>query len=492
MAFRLDKRSAPEDKALLEQVLGEVKNGLMSDCIYNAIVMGEYNNFTWPSDAAQIEYTLPDYLKSYQRDDLAKALCMHNVFNINKPGYGKTLETILWIKLRLQKNFRALVLCPKSVIATWHEQLKKFWPEYLADGTWWITNYEQLYDQERFNLAKEFNWDVIVLDESHKIKSCKSDIYQIVTKLKSEYRHCLTGTPIKKGPEDLAAQLKFLDPFSITNFTDFQMAFCDLQKDRWGWKPKGLTKRQVMRDNLQKLLYLYCVGGKEHSVVEPPQLIKVKLDLDPRVKKLYQKIVGEYDPVLKKKVIDTAGLLDMGVKVSSAIEAATRRQQVASNPQLFDTSYSNVKFEWIADWLDGCDEKVIIFSKYAKTIEALEKFLQKKKVKFNTVKREQNAVARQAQISNWNKRGQVLLGTFGVLGEGVDGLQENCRYAIFVDREWTRAENEQAEKRIARTGQTKQVILYVLQASGTIDLQIERVQYHRGADAAVLLAPAED
>ena len=214
--------------------------------------------------------------------------------------------------------------------------------------------------------------------------------------------------------------------------------------------------------------------------------------MNPHVKALYQKIVGEYDPVLKKKVIDTVGLLDMGVKVSNSIEAATRRQQVASNPQLFDPTYVNVKFEWIADWLDGCDEKVIIFSKYAKTIEALEQFLHKKKVKVNTVKREQNSILRQAQIDNWNKRGQVLLGTFGVLSEGVDGLQENCRYAIFVDREWTRADNEQAEKRIARTGQTRQVIFYVLQAVGTIDLRIEKVQYKRGEDATALLEPPDE
>lgn len=488
MAVRLPKRAAPKDKILLEQVLGEVKNGLMSDCVYNSIVMGEYDNFVWPKGS----WELPDYLKSYQRDDLSKALWMDNVFNINKPGYGKTLETILWIKLKLGTGFNALVLCPKSVINTWHAQLKKFWPSYLQDGTWWITNYEQLYDAERFELAKEFVWDVVVLDESHKIKSCGSDIYSIVTKLNCKHRHCLTGTPIKKGPEDLAAQLKFLDPYSITNFTDFQMAFCEMRKDKWGWKPHGLTKRQVMRDNLQKLLYQYCVGGEEHNVIDPPQLIKVRLEMSPHVKALYQKIVGEYDPVLKKKVVDTVGLMDMGVKVSNSIEAATRRQQVASNPQLFDPTYVNVKFEWIADWLDGCDEKVVIFSKYAKTIEALEQFLRKKKVRTNTVKREQNAALRQAQIDNWNRHGQVLLGTFGVLSEGVDGLQENCRYAIFVDREWTRADNEQAENRIARTGQTKQVIFYVLQAIGTIDMRIEKVQYQRGEDAAALLEAPED
>ena len=43
----------------------------------------------------------------------------------------------------------------------------------------------------------------------------------------------------------------------------------------------------------------------------------------------------------------------------------------------------------------------------------------------------------------------MLLGTFGVLGEGIDGLQEKCNYAMFIDRQWTASENEQAETYIS-------------------------------------------
>ena len=491
---RLGRRSIPiQLKNRHKEILGELKGNTMPDCVYNSLIAGEIEDTPPLANVAELAAkAVPSVaLKDYQIEDLAKSLGRRAVFNINKPGYGKTLETILWIKINLQKDFKALVLCPKSVISSWHGQLNKYWPTWATDGMWWITNYEQLYAEERLNLALQFDWDVVVLDESHTIKSFKSKITEIVFKLKGGARHCLTGTPITNRPEDLAAQLKWLDNSSVTSFSDFQYAFCYMERDKWGAKPNGLTKDKQMIENLQNLLSLYCVGGEEHDIgaIEKPEYIKIKLKLDPKVKKLYQQTVGEYDKELKQRVIDTEALLEQGVKISNSIEAATRRQQIASNCQMFNESFTNVKFEWIVDWLKGTDEKVVIFAKHAKTIKKLEERLRKEKFSVETVKREQTAAQRDLARDRWKKGKQVLLGTTGVLGTGVDGMQEVCRYCIFVDREWTAAGNEQAEKRIYRTGQTKRCIIYILQAVGTIDIQIERVQHLKGVDAETVLMP---
>lgn len=496
---RLGRRSIPPQlKHRQREILGEIKGSTMPDCTYNAVIAGEIEDVPPLENARQlIAEAIPGFEpKEYQVEDLSTALGRRAVFNINKPGYGKTIETILWIKINLRKDFKALILCPKSVISSWQDQLTEYWPAWAKDGMWWITNYEQLYAEERLNLALQFDWDIIVLDESHTIKSFKSRITEIVFKLKSAARHCLTGTPIKNRPEDLASQLKWLDNSSITSYTDFQYAFCHMQKDRWGSKPKGLTKDKQMIENLQKLLNLYCVGGEEHDIgaIEKPEYIKVRLKLDPKVKKLYQQTVGEWDKELGQRVINTEALLAQGVKVSNSIEAATRRQQITSNCQLFDESFTNVKFEWIVDWLKGTDEKVVIFSKYSQTIEKLSERLAKEKINTTVIRRSQSAEVRAKEKRLWinDDHRQVLLGTTGVLGTGVDGLQSVCSYCIFIDREWTASDNEQAEKRIYRTGQTRRCIIYILQAVGTIDIQIERVQLDKGDDARRLLEPIEE
>lgn len=506
--IRLQRIPIPEElkkEGRTKELLGDLKNGTMPDCIYNDIIAnGEYeiNKYSIEQATQLIDHcgltVKSDYLKDYQIDDLRKSLLMDKVYNINKPGHGKTLETIMWLRYRTLTDEPAnkpmiLILCPKSVIETWHYQLKKYWPTYADDCVWWITNYEQLYNAENLSTAKQHQWYCIVLDESHKIKSMQSKITTIAFELTSKYRHCLTGTPVKNRPQDIAAQLKWLDQKSITCFTDFQFAFCDMEKNNWGWKPMGLTKNKTMVDNLQKLLNIYCVGGKEHNMddITKPEHIKVRLKMDEKVKKLYRKVEGEYDPDLQTRVIDTEYLLEQGIKVSNSAEAAMRRQQLASNPQLFDEKLKNVKFEWIVDWLDSCDEKVIIFSKFAKTIEQLEKYLAKNGYSSNvvTVKREMSPVLRQNRYTAFKKFRRVLLTTFGLTKEGVDGLQENCNYMIFVDREWTASDNEQAEGRINRMGQTRQPIFYILQCTGTIDIKIEKMQLDKGHDIHELLDP---
>ena len=267
MVFRKVWREIPKTLQLRKnEILGEIDTkGRMQDCVYNSMLAGEVA----PAPTLDIEHVeelipkdLPRKLKSYQLADLSKSLGRRYVFNINKPGYGKTLETILWMRLNLTPPFQVLILCPKTVIETaWYPQLNLYWPNWQKEGTFWITNYEQLYNEQRFKLACEMHWDCIILDESHTIKSFSSKITQRVFKLHGDARHCLTGTPVKNRPEDLAAQLKWLDPSSITTYTEFQFAFCDMRRDAWGWKAKGLTKDEKKIEHLQQLLDLYCVGG---------------------------------------------------------------------------------------------------------------------------------------------------------------------------------------------------------------------------------------
>ena len=64
---------------------------------------------------------------------------------------------------------------------------------------------------------------------------------------------------------------------------------------------------------------------------------------------------------------------------------------------------------------------------------------------------------------------RVIVGTFGAMSEGVDGLQV-ARHIVLVDRDWTPARNEQAIARIRRSGQAHDAInVWHIVARDTID-----------------------
>ena len=96
-------------------------------------------------------------LRDYQRNDVIKMLSLQNILNRNKPGYGKTFETVEFCRLLNLKKI--LVICPKSVIPQWAKQFSLWWPEVEPNiqvggrgperrsQVIYVTNYEQLTPQ---------------------------------------------------------------------------------------------------------------------------------------------------------------------------------------------------------------------------------------------------------------------------------------------------------------------------------------------------------
>ena len=73
-----------------------------------------------------------------------------------------------------------------------------------------ITNYEQLRsDSEIF---KSMFFDILILDEAHKIKNLSTSISEGVFRINRKIFWALTGTPIENKPEDLSSLLLQASP----------------------------------------------------------------------------------------------------------------------------------------------------------------------------------------------------------------------------------------------------------------------------------------
>lgn len=488
-------------------------NLILEDNIFNRVALEYYPEQLYAVEQP-VQTDAPNKaLRDYQLQDVLKMLTLKNVFNRNKPGYGKTFETIEYCRLlNLQK---ILIVCPKTVIPQWKSQFEQWWPIVAhmvqiggmgpqeMSRVIYVTNYEQLTPRcvghqgrkkilkptQVWQKCKMWQWDLIVLDESHKIKSASAQITSALKDLPSKRRMCLTGTPILNHPNDLWSQLQFLDPqLSGNNYWAFTQRFCEIEENGFGKKPIGLTKSDKAKELLGDVLSRISVGGNNQSVTEGINRIKIDIPMTMEQRKLYSAVTN-----LSLNYLDTVGLT-----VKNAMDQIVKQQQITTNCTKFkdfDTGKllcaTNPKFEWVRDWLeDNEGEPLVVFTKFAEAAKALHEYLNKNKIQNAILIGEMPGKLRQEAkdlFVQHSAETRVLIGTIGAMGTGVDGLQYVCSNVVFLDRDWTPGVNEQAEARINRSGAQGMTNVWILNAEKSIDEHVEGIQNKKAEDIKEIL-----
>jgi len=146
--------------------------------------------------------------------------------NILCHNTASAICSIHW-HLELGNIERALVICPKSVLRGWEEQI-----EFFSDLTYvsitgtkkadrlrklqldrniYLINYE--YTWRIPEILQEMNFGMIIADEAHRIKNPGSEQSKACYKLadSAEYKIALTGTPVLNSSLDAFGVMRFID-----------------------------------------------------------------------------------------------------------------------------------------------------------------------------------------------------------------------------------------------------------------------------------------
>ncbi|KAF3908917.1 hypothetical protein AA313_de0208672 [Arthrobotrys entomopaga] len=147
-------------------------------------------------------------------------------------GMGKTLTTLALIATSndmeslCQAPRTTLLICPKSVIASWREQLEQHTqllslvvdPNDRRLNMSDINNYDLLITTYGVvasgsyiaTAIRKHHWRRIVLDEAHVIRERNTNQAKRIFSLNADYRWCLTGTPVQNKLDDYGSLLQFL------------------------------------------------------------------------------------------------------------------------------------------------------------------------------------------------------------------------------------------------------------------------------------------
>jgi len=156
-------------------------------------------------------------------------------------GTGKTICAIFLILNSWRKGERLpnLIIAPKSALSVWEHQLnihvaipynlilakKGFCIPKTERPLFVLVNFEQSWRIPE--LVTE--WNYVIVDESHRIKSPTSKQSKAIADLgtRANYRLILSGTPVGNTPLDLWAQFRFLKPEVFgNNWWKFKNHYC--------------------------------------------------------------------------------------------------------------------------------------------------------------------------------------------------------------------------------------------------------------------------
>lgn len=443
----------------------------------------------------QTTVSLPIRVQPYEHQVRAFEFCRrldHSAL-LMEQGTGKTLVAIAllghwWKTEGLQ---RALIVAPKSVMPEWGRQfeeladfphqlvlligsleerkdLLKNWPEGSGLQVA-VVNYEATW--RMIEELKDWDPQIVITDESQKIKNIKAQQTKAVTALgrTAKHRLILTGTPVTQSPLDFFAQYRFLDPRIFgTNFTKFRSRYA-LMGGYGGYQVIGYQ-------NLEEL------AAKAHSIafrvtkeecLDLPETVNqfVYADLEAEAKKLYQ--------TLRKEAIIKFSETEQ-VTAPIVLTELLRLQQITGG--FISTGENNYKqvsqaklqvTKELLEEMKEANKKVVIFARFVPEVEALAKIAQDLGMSAFALTGKTSIEDRQQALKELQLGDlQVFIAQIATGGVGITLTAADT--AIFYSTDFSLANYEQAKARLHRIGQKNSVVYIHLMAKGTIDEEVMR------------------
>jgi superfamily II DNA or RNA helicase len=399
-------------------------------------------------------------------------------------GLGKTLQTICALE------GRTLVVCPKSVVYNWADELARFRPglrtvayhgakrEIDPTAAVTLTTYAVLrLDVDR--LAKE-QWDIVVLDEAQAIKNSSSQTARAAFDLRGAFRVALSGTPVENRLEELWSVMHFANPGLLGGRGDFQERFVIPISN--GDPGAGERLRAKIRPFVLRRL-------KKDVVPELPSRTDAVLhvDLDDAERAVYDAV-----RVATKK--DIAERLSQGGGVLAALEALLRLRQAACHSQLVPGQHaaSSSKIERLLEALEEAaadGHKALVFSQWTRLLDLIEPHLTTAGIRFTRL--DGSTVDRRSVVTDFQSEAgpPVMLVSLKAGGTGLNLTAAD--HVFLVDPWWNPAVEDQAADRAHRIGQDRPVMVYRMVAKNTVEERIFGLQARKRALADVALGSAD-
>ena len=404
-------------------------------------------------------------------------------------GTGKTLVAIgVAGRLYLQGLIkRVLIVAPLSIRGVWQDEFAKHadypytmtilagTPERkrkqlhkLSDNGLQvvIVNYESAWRMEEDLL--EYDADLIIADEGHKLKDGTAKQSQGMHKLgdKTRYKLLLTGTVVTNREMDVYSQYRFL------NYKIFGKKFYRFREQYFymggygGYTP--IFRKWRMQEFLEKVHSIAYRITKAECLDLPAITEEVcTVHLEPKAMALYTDIEQE----------SFAELANSAVTPKIVLTKLLRLSQITGGHLSDDDgnlhTVSTAKLDALADIIDTAmaeDKKLVIMARFVPELDDIRRLLDRKKIGYVVVRGDTNDRDNAVRRFQNNSNCRVFLGQIATAGLGITLTAASTM--VFFSLDYSMSNYDQSKARIHRPGQLEDCHYIYLVCNGTIDRKV--------------------
>ncbi len=401
------------------------------------------------------------------------------------PGLGKTVTTLcalsdLFDAFEISK---VLVIAPLRVVEhTWPKEIAK-WEKVLPfpmDFSLIVDSYEKRRIKSANSDAllhfvnvekvpwlidykgKNWDYDIVVIDESSKFKSHSSKRFKKLKKVlhKIERLIELTGTPASNGLLDIWSQIYLLDQGeSLEKFiTHYRKKYFDVDYSGFNWSLKGGAEEEIHNRISHLVLRL---DAKDY--LDLPPIIENTIEID-----LPLKLRAQYKELEKNFLLELEN--DSTIVALSQASLSNKLLQFCNGAVYIDSK--------IKQWEEVHNEKLKAFHDLVEenanqSILAAYNFISDKEriVNFYPKKERRNICtdASFEKIDSWNtKEIPIFLLHPASVGHGLN-FQDGGNTVVWFGLNWSLELYQQFNKRLHRQGQKEPVIVHHLVIKDSIE-----------------------
>jgi SWI/SNF-related matrix-associated actin-dependent regulator 1 of chromatin subfamily A len=307
------------------------------------------------------------------------------------------------------------------------------------------------------------DYDMIVIDEFHRIKSVKTDWTKIIKRAFRDTipkKILMSGTAIKSRPMEFFSGLNFMDPEMWNSSHDFGLRYCAAYETNFGWDYSGASNLEELFTRIAPY-FLRRLKKDVLSQLPPKTYTEIEIELTPSQRTEYNRLVKEM-----KKVLNEDGTEEE--KEEGYLEKIHKLKQFTGRVKM-----ERMIKDGVVDDITSNGEKLVVMSDYQFLAEELFKEYKDKAVLHTGSMGQED---KQLSVDNFQENKDIGLfsGMIGASGVGIT-LTEASKL-IFLGFAWTPADMEQAEDRIHRATTTHnniQIIQYI--CTDTMDVDINEL-----------------